>query len=146
MTAPAEVPAVLTREEERDHLLQISMLNDKIESFSKLITKARQEREEHEARLLASATATGQEIAEAFGYRVRWNKGRQVVTWDAEQLFAVLPQSQREVAIKEIVTLKVQTPVINALLTSGQLSEAAKEAMQVTPAQPRMVVEKVVPQ
>ncbi|AZI45296.1 hypothetical protein EHF33_20520 (plasmid) [Deinococcus psychrotolerans] len=136
-----ETPTPLTYQEQSECLLKIAVANSRIEELQKQISEYAQERQQHEAVLIADATLTGQETEERYGYRVRLNKGRTSTSWDAAHLDKHLPEGIKALAIS--YTPRADSKVLNALADAGKLSEAALDARTVTPPQPRMVLEKV---
>jgi len=117
---------------------EIAAIDRRIADLNAQLGGLRQERQQHEAALIESAARHGSGL-EGEGYRVRWNAGRTVTTWDAAQLDVTLPDDLKAVVLTYLP--KANTPVLNALEKTGKLPPSALDAKTVTEPQGRWVLE-----
>ena len=120
---------------------QIDDLQQRIGMLKDDLAQLNERRAQAAQTILDTCTEAGLDNAAYRGYQVRYTAGRSSTRWDAAQLDRVLPPDLKAVALS--YTLKADAKVLTALEKSGKLSPEALSCREVTPANPRLVLERV---
>lgn len=130
---------------------ELDLLHSEADKIKSTIASSRVILAEYE-RQIESASAALASIAESTycelesGYyrlKVRWVKGRQSVSWDAEKLAGLLTPDLGKLTLTEVTTWQADGVLLNALAESGKLPEQAYEARTVKPGVNRFKVERL---
>lgn len=120
---------------------QMDDLNQRIALLRDELAELSEHREGLTQNILGLCESNGLDNAQFPGYAVRVNRGRSSTRWDAAGLDRVLPDDLKATALT--YTPKADAKVLAALEKAGKLPADALACREITPANVRLVLERV---